>query len=675
MKRLLLSVALLPLITFGDWYDPDFVVSIYCYKYNTSGTLTTPITSEVTAYRIPLSSVEDWYFSHSFGVSYGSSGSLNFPTVLSANGSMTNSTKSMYFSLQSTNGVWYSLVRLAPSVVTYASYVANFVRLGYSGSGISNLYTNSTGMVSFNCTPSIVFSDVLTSTNTVFRRALLEGLSSLSTSVQNVNVDLGQFQRDYSFVNSSHFDVSNVIDVAESNSIIPSRVATSLKSMARNPFNYEYINSVLDSYRRAQWLPLAFSDSDLASPLHNDTRVKQGLKNLGDSFGAGASYHYTTPLTNELQKLNTNWVSQAKAALADNTQQITNQLAHMFDDTPNGIGRVMRDTANNTFSSANAAGSIDERLQRGITVAVVNEGNTSVGVHLDGPVNIDSTQWQTLSIPLGSVSSLLDSLYGDFSTFYGFGNSNYDWSHFFDLVQSFKSQNHIDLTALASHSVTGDVSRIYDYLSGYQSNILYEIATSITNSWDDYYFTRFRRANEFIDESETAFSISVASDEVFGNGFDEQEFANLNWFSRVELLLYQLQKANDTTNVLESADLEGEFDDSVQRFNLAGTNFVAASGRVVNLFGFISRFADSVKLAFQSSASPVTDGVLLMEGGSWLVNEPLILRVPIAVQNALRLVFQCIWYLSAFVIGWRIVVVTWDKVVTLVRWLWSVFDV
>ena len=541
-----------------------------------------------------------------------------------------------------------------------------------------------------------VFRDVLTGTNIIFRSQLLSHLSNVNGSLQTLALSLGSISTDYKSVNDIYLNPTyqNLVDSMASplsTSSGSSSIYGNVQNLlgGNNPYmgqnsQSEVASAIAElSRRNLQAVVAATLDPDsefFAQPINDiladQDKFAQAIRAGGGASGIGS-------IARDVKRLSTNdWVSAVTNQLANNRASITNQLAHMFDETQagTGVGDKIASIAGSSSDISSNTRSIDSRLANGITVAVVNSGNTSVGVHLDGPVNIDSTQWQTLSSPIGGLADTLDSLYGDLSTFYGWGDSTIDWASYFRMMSDFKAQNHSDLASLsnsllASLSITSNVDRIYDYLAGYQSNSLYQIVSSLTNSLDDYYFTRFRRANEFIDENDLPFSISAASDTIFGRGFDEGEFSNLNWFSRMELLLYQLQRVNDTTNTLEYADIEGELDDSVDDFNSAGTDFVNASRRVVGLFGFITRFADSVKLAFQNSASPSTSGIVLLQGGSWLVNEPLVLNIPISVQNALRLVFQCIWYLSAAVIGWRIVSATWDKVTGLIRWLWSIFDV
>lgn len=472
MKKFLLVLAVLPFLAFGN---------VYLYSYNsdlTVSVLNVPIPSQIVSLQSSdyTNLVYSIYYNNFNGYYYSSKRGYLAP--LGTSSVPTNpSPSTIDYQILVAPGIYCNPL-FFPNVAKLYFTVESLYSSGYRSPGLVVLSENSNvHYVNFNF--SQIVSDVFSSTNNAYQSLVLSALnsihfslSSIGSSVQNVQVDLGQFQSDYSFVNASHFGISNVIDYAASDSVIPSRLATSLKNMARDPSNYDYIHSVLDSYRSAQWLPLAFSDSDLASPLHNDSRVKQGLKNLGDSFGAGSSYHYTTPLTNELQKLNTNWVSEAKAALSNNTFQITNQLAHMFDDIPNSLGRAIRDTANNTLSTANAAGSIDQRLANGITVAVVNQGNNSVAVHLDGPVNIDQTQFNSLSVPLGSLQRSVSDWYSDWYDFFRNG-SQYRWGDFVDYFLDFKSVNHTDLVSLQSCisnlllSLHGDITNSVVSTNGY----------------------------------------------------------------------------------------------------------------------------------------------------------------------------------------------------------------
>lgn len=658
MKKFLLVFALLPLVSFGDWYDPDFLVSIYCYRYNSSGSVTTPLVAETTASRIPVSAVEDWYFSHSFGVSFNSSnGSILYPTVQQGTGAMTNSTKSMYCSLQSTNGVWYSLIRLAPAVSTYASYVVTFMRLGYDGSGINNVFTNSNGTVTFNCTPSIVFADVLTSTNTVFRRALLEGLSSIGSSVGTINTD-------YQTVNNLYLDPSkqNLLDSAANPSSLNanSTIAFNLDQLYGSSYagRESEITKALSELARTQLQAAWLSTLDPESPFY-----MQNLDNIisdPDTFqqaalqGGGGGGSALANIMRDVKKLSTNdWVSGVTNQLANNRASITNQLAHMFDDTPDSVGRAIRDTASNSATTSGMASSIDERLARGITVAVVNSGANSVLVSLDGPINIDQTQFNSLSVPLGSLQNTVSDWYSDWYSFFSVSSPVYKWENFYNMVSSFKDQNHIDLVA-----VTNSLSSISSL-----SNLLAKIDEHLTNSLPN--LTNLAIASssfsallldhydDYISNSVYASSISKLQSDypsVYSNLLDfglspsgDGDFWSLFGSSLIQLDLLADNFISDMALVRKFADdnIQGGFSSGISSIvevmpkkedlvsaASSASNVVLSldlsSTNLVSAFHSVTSRADSVFSPFRGSfETPPSDLVLFKTGNDKYITIPI----------------------------------------------------
>lgn len=169
---------------------------------------------------------------------------------------------------------------------------------------------------------------------------------------------------------------------------------------------------------------------------------------------------------------------------------------------------------------------------------------------------------------------------------------------------------------------------------------------------------------------------SIVSEDlaVFGQGFNESAFNDLPWFKRVELLLYKV--ANPTNAPVEQID-----DDSIQS-TLEGTSddlsesierFVNGSETLASSLGSIRDVVTSLQSALAHSA-PLTDGVTLIEGGSWISDEPLVLRINITIQNALHAFFSCLWLVLVSVVVWRVSTAAWSKVIALVRWLLSLID-
>ena len=360
-------------------------------------------------------------------------------------------------------------------------------------------------------------------------------------------------------------------------------------------------------------------------------------------------------LAGDIKRLSTNdWASAVTNQLAENTAGITNRLAqntrdikdalaNMFGPTTNDVKQIREDVHDNIEDiknlnnrTAEASESIDSQLRNG-TIKVEVDG-INVGFVLEEPVTIEQTQFNGVSLPLAGISQRLEDWQSQWLHWYNYDDDSEQWHNYYQMMARIES------------SITNLVS---------------------TNDFQRYYFDRFKQADNFEDKDEQSFQIDDACDLIFGNGFDIGEYNKLNWFSRVELLLY---KVSSVTNTLETTDI-ASITNEVNTLNLNVTNFVNTSVKVVGVFKLIDGFAKSMRSAFNGYSSPQTSGVVLLEAGHWIGDEALVLRVPVEVQNALRLVFECIWYLSAFVIGWRILVFAWDKIVSMIRWLWSLIDI
>lgn len=156
-------------------------------------------------------------------------------------------------------------------------------------------------------------------------------------------------------------------------------------------------------------------------------------------------------------------------------------------------------------------------------------------------------------------------------------------------------------------------------------------------------------------------------------GFDFSGYEKLPWFERVEVLLAMI--ADVGTNSVEVADIEEDMEDQVTAFRNLSTNVVSVSSDVVGLFDYVRRFSVSLDSMFGDKAAPLTGDYVLLPAGHWIGDEALVLRVNPAIQNLCRLIMQCIWYLGFLVLLWVVVNWVWQKVVAVLRWLWSMFDV
>lgn len=216
-----------------------------------------------------------------------------------------------------------------------------------------------------------------------------------------------------------------------------------------------------------------------------------------------------------------------------------------------------------------------------------------------------------------------------------------------------------------------DMTNLFSHIDSLASNFSNDFSWV---EWFDRWDPFATNVNWFISRYQDSDTTPILLDP-FENGFSEEEYHSLPWFSRVEALLFHIAQIGTNSIISVTEDDMRSLEDSQHEFDNIGTNFVAASVRVVGLFNGIRDFADSMALSFGNLAAKSTNGVILLPAGSWIGEEPLILRVDTRVQDVCRIVSSCIWYLLAIILCWSVVSATWSKVCGFVRWLWSVMDI
>lgn len=483
MKKFLLAFALLPLVSFGGLY-PDFVefvdnptniIYIRVYTYTSVGTV---VYNDVNGTRDTLPSYLMSYvrigvqlntFSdkivHPLGDNevYYTTPSVDYPL-------------SRYYD----RSRYYCLDYL-PDFSDALNICCNLIVNGYR-SPVVEVIREIPNNIYCNFKVGDVFCDVLTGTNTIFRSQLLSQLSNVSGSLQSLALSLGTVSADYKTVNNLSLDPSKqnlLVSAANPSSLnANSSIAANLDRLYGSSYagRESEITKALSELARSQLQAAWLSTLDPDSPFY-----MQNLDNIisdPDTFqraalqGGGGGGSAIANIMRDVKKLSTNdWVAGVTNQLANNRASITNQLAHMFDDDTS-VGSKLGNIQASSSQSASAAGSIDERLARGITVAVVNQGANSVLVTLDGPVNIDQTQFNSLSVPLGSLQRSVSDWYSDWYSFFSVSSPVYKWENFYNMVSAFKDQNHIDLSA-----VTNSLSSLSSL-----SNLLASIDEHLTNS-------------------------------------------------------------------------------------------------------------------------------------------------------------------------------------------------
>lgn len=598
MKKFLLVLALLPLVVFGD----DFQLAKVCvWRWSDFGV---PLGSFNSSYAPCFSvSSEDQLLSifqnSRFGICVNyTRNNFNYGVVtpsLSTNVIFSTSYNALSITNSIRGTIDGSICVASPcrysSLRSLFNSVAALYANGYSGTGFANVYSSGY----YHCInvdyPSLL-SDVLSSTNTVFRQILLNHLISINTSLSSIGSSVGTINQDYHSVNSLYLDPSkqNLLDSAANPSSLNanSSIAANLDRLFGSSYagREAEISKALSDLARSQLQAAWLSTLDPDSPFY-----MQNLDNIisdPQSFqqaalqGGGGGGSAIANIMRDVKKLSTNdWVAGVTNQLANNRASITNQLAHMFDgDT--SVGSKLGNIEGSSSQSASAAGSIDERLARGITVAVVNSGANSVLVTLDGPINIDQTQFNSLSVPLGSLQNTVSDWYSDWYSFFSVSSPFYKWENFYNMVSSFKDQNHIDLSA-----VTNSLSSLSSL-----SNLLVAIDEHLTNSLPN--LTNFNIASSsfsalLLDHYEDYITNSVYSDAI---ATLEEDYPSV--YSN--LVAFGLSPSGD-------GDFWSLFGSSLIQLDLLADNFISD-------MAMIRKFADdNIQGGFSAGISSIVEAM------------------------------------------------------------------
>ena len=493
-NRFLILAAFLPLFSFADDFEPK---KLLIRKWVSFGVESGSVNSQgAPVYNV---SSEDDIFSilntSTFGVCVNSARrDYNFGVVVPSftTNVVLNSSYNVLSITNSVRGVLGGSTCVAsvarfPRVASLFQSTAALYWNGYRGCGFEDIFLKG-DKACVNVNYPLLYADVLSSTNTVFRQILLSHLSLISGSLVNIGSSVGTINNDYREVNTISLDPSF--------SNLTSRVSFSNgldgyglfldQYMSSNPDrSSEIAKAVSENARRNLGFILnACIDPD--SPFYGDSldSIVSDPDRFVAAVAAGGGGSALPNMARDIKRLSTNdWASvvtnqlaknskDAKQQLQDNRDSITNRLAHMFDDDPGSVGRAIRSAAGSANYAANYAGDISEQLRRGITVAVVNQSDTSVGVHLDGPINIEQSQFNSLSTPIAGLERKISTWYDEWYSFFNLNSPAYNWDKFFDMVSEFKSQNHQDLSALSNAFSVVSIS-----------NLLHDIDTKLADNF------------------------------------------------------------------------------------------------------------------------------------------------------------------------------------------------
>lgn len=488
-NRFLLVAALLPLLSFA-YVDPstcDFYAA-YVASFKPSSTNVVLSQFIVDSY----DSILNIYKTQTLGITMNRVHNISNRSITSPFTS-TNG----YVTTTASRGLDYQIRFSSPDFVTkYYSprlfreidliylFAFDLAAARFESSGLELLHTS--GSVTYwNYNYQKCISDIISSTNSIFSQILLSHLSNISSSLSSIGSTVNSINSDY--------QQFNYLSLNPDYTVFSSRQAAPLTSKGDSiqESNLQKLLQYYDlrSYERSRALAELSRDNlksvvtAIADPYSefygqdvdtvlNDPGMFQRAIQSGGGCGSVAS------IARDIKKLSTNdWVSAVTNDLANNRASITNQLAqntadikdkldHMFESNdPSTTGRAIRDIAGNASTLASAV--------HNNRVVVTVENTTPVSVLLDGPINLDQSQFTQLSTPLAGLERRIDTWYQDWYSFFSPNVTGYNWIQFFDMVSSFKDVNHTDLVSLQSCvsnlllSFRGDITNLVVSTNGY----------------------------------------------------------------------------------------------------------------------------------------------------------------------------------------------------------------
>ena len=228
-KYIIVLPALVPVLCFGDVY-------LYTYDSNLN-----PVSRAVSVSTLGYdktsqeytNQVFSIYFNNFNGYYYGRRGFMgpSWTVTSPTNGpSHTIDFQILVSSRTYASPLWF------PRIATLYTTAESLYQSGYRSSGLQVIdETSTTHYVNFNF--SLIVSDILSSTNNTYQSIVLSALnniysslSGINTSIQNINIDLGQFQNDYQNVNWDSLNFISFVDSVESLGYIDSASANYYKN-------------------------------------------------------------------------------------------------------------------------------------------------------------------------------------------------------------------------------------------------------------------------------------------------------------------------------------------------------------------------------------------------------------------------------------------------------------
>lgn len=252
MKKIFLLFVYLPFLSFAVSSEDLSPSIVRVYTFNSMNTLNDYSVSSVNSNLIEKDPFSV-YCSIPFGLSFSSStGQLSLPS----NSVLTNSSYDIKSPVRCTyldsGSVVYANPIIWPSCSRLFSLCVSLYRGGYRGNGAIDVSTRSS-ICAVNFNFPVLVSDVLSSTNTVFRQLLLSNLSSIHSSVINIDSGVSALAPEVSNIRSVNTAIltnvqnsaASLVSIDEAVDLLVDRVGEVLEKINSDPYVTDFTNAVL----------------------------------------------------------------------------------------------------------------------------------------------------------------------------------------------------------------------------------------------------------------------------------------------------------------------------------------------------------------------------------------------------------------------------------------------
>lgn len=481
MKKTFIAAFLLPFSLFAAFDYNGYTIKRSKVFYYT-GYDTTLSSSKAELY-VPLSESDLFpiYFNNTFGfkISLSSTNTGRSPSVPSTSILFTNNVSSTFASIAfpfngSKDSVNYGISPFFfPSLSSLYFAAASLFENGYRGSGVTYFSSGYDYCVNVNFTELI--PDVLSSTNSIYRQILLNNLASITSSLSSIDLKLTDIYNSLSS-GSSSFTYSNIVSSAEGLQAFAANNGFNLDLQKIesdvNPSNWDLndpegrlaYQAALDSYGKGlqQLSDLVGMASALNSSNGVDNRYN-GLQQLGNAFNGSVDAS-----VNDFKRLSTNWQEGVKKDLQDWRNDVTNRLAHMFDDNiPIDGGNSMP-----VYVSGQNGGPVS------VAGVVRIDQQIPVGVTISAPITIDPTQFNQFSSGWESIIEAVKDFHDYFTSWASNGDIGFGWVRYYSMMYDF-SQNTLT-NQLAQISLLSSLTNLFaNYADNFTNNVIFSISNAL----------------------------------------------------------------------------------------------------------------------------------------------------------------------------------------------------